>query len=279
MATSCNFCEGTSSRSHFPEYGIVKCENCGLIFFPLRQLQAAPEELYRKEYFQGGEYSDYGSDKAIFQKNFTARVRELSSRGKGGKLLEIGCAYGFFLQLAGEHFQAKGIDISSDAAKYAKDTLGLNAEAGNFLDLPDEVAAYDVICMWDTIEHLAAPMDYLKKAAIWLKPGGSLILTTGDIHSLLARARGSKWRQIHPPTHLYYFDQKTITRALGTAGLKVVSIKYPGQYRSFRSMMYEIFSLRLPKFKIIYQVFTLGGKLDFPIYLNTFDIMEVTAER
>ena len=59
------------------------------------------------------------------------------------------------------------------------------------------------MCLWDTIEHLAEPEAYLEKIAKSLPVGGWLFLTTGDIGSPMARARGSRWRMIHPPTHLY----------------------------------------------------------------------------
>lgn len=272
---SCKLCGST--RAPVPQFrGIVRCEDCGLIYFP-ENVDTA--ELYSKDYFHGDEYQDYVADKSILQKNFLGRVDYLAGLKPSGKLFEIGCAYGFFLEVAKKRYDVKGVDISADAASYAKNTLGLDVRSGDFLSLPDEKGAYDLICLWDTIEHLSEPFQYLKKASEWLKPGGNLVLTTGDIGSLIARARGEKWRQIHPPTHLYYFDQNSIARALSTAGLELVDYRTVGQYRSYRSMMHGLFQLRSPRLKWIYSLGTLGGKLDFPLYLNTFDIMQATARK
>lgn len=256
--------------------GIVRCRSCDLVYF---SEAVDTKALYGANYFHGGEYHDYSLDKGTLQRNFSGRVVYLEQILLKGRLLELGCAYGFFLELAAKKYEAQGIDISEDGVRNAKEKLGLNARHGDFLNFPDELSSYDVACLWDTIEHLPEPFQYLEKLGKWVKPGGHLVLTTGDFGSILARMRGRKWRQIHPPTHLFYFDKKTISRALEKAGFRVVEFSYVGQYRSYRSMFYELFCLRHPNFSWIYRLFTLNGRLDFPVYLNTFDIMQVTAQR
>lgn len=254
--------------------GIVKCPGCGLDYFPDN---ADTSALYQRDYFHGAEYQSYSEEKEILQRNFRPRLEDILKKQSSGKLLEIGCAYGFFLDLAKAHFQVKGVDITVEGTESARKNFGVNTICADFSSLPDESGSYDVICLWDTIEHLPEPFVYLKKAAAWLKPGGHLWLTTGDIGSHIARARGAKWRQIHPPTHLYYFDRSTIEKALLQAGLKMEKFEHVGQYRSLRTMAYVLFVLRSRRFKWLYDLFTLGGRFDLPVYLNTYDIMQVTA--
>ena len=254
--------------------GIVKCPGCGLDYFPDN---ADTSALYQRDYFHGAEYQSYSEEKEILQRNFKPRLADILQKHSSGKLLELGCACGFFLDLAKKHFQVKGVDITVEGTESARKNFGVEAICADFATLPDEKETYDVVCLWDTIEHLPEPFLYLKKAAGWLKPGGHLWLTTGDMGSVIAKARGEKWRQIHPPTHLYYFDRHSIEKALNSAGLKLEKFEHVGQYRSLKTMAYVLFVLRSPRLKWLYNLITLGGRFDLPIYLNTYDIMQVTA--
>ena len=259
----------------FPAQDIVKCPVCGLVFYQ----GTPPDHLYSDEYFTGGEYLDYPGDKKIIQRNFKRHIRLLQRLAPKGRLLELGCAYGFFLELARKHWEVKGIDVAAAGIRHARQIIGVNALQADFLTLADEPESWDVICLWDTIEHLPHPILTLRKAAAWLKPGGLLLLTTGDIESRLARWRGERWRQIHPPTHLYYFSAATLRKALADAGLQVQHVSYAGYSRGFRAMMYGLFALPDKKTRWLYQLLTFGGRLDFPIYLNLYDILLVIAKK
>jgi SAM-dependent methyltransferase len=82
---------------------------------------------------------------------------------------------------------------------------------------------FDAVCFWDTIEHLPQPAETLERAAQVLRPGGYLFATTGDFGSLLARLQGLRWRQIHPPTHLFYFTRRSLRALCDRLGLSEVS--------------------------------------------------------
>lgn len=261
----------------YPAQRIVRCRACGLIFY---DGPVAPEKLYGADYFAGGEYLDYVGDRSIIQRNFSSRVRQLRRLAPEGRLLEIGSAFGFFLDLARTHWDVKGLDISSEAVAHTRETLGIGAfDAGDFLDLPEEPDRYDVICLWDTIEHVSRPVRHIEKAARWLKPGGILAMTTGDAGSLLARLRGERWRQIHPPTHLYYFSTATLSRAVAGAGLEVCHRSHVGYWRSARAMLYGVLMLGRRRFPRLYALASLGGRLDFPVYLNLYDILLLIARK
>lgn len=263
-------------RPFYPRLGILQCPACGLVFY--RGPEVA-EALYTAEYFAGGEYHDYRADKAILQRNFRRRIVDLLELAPSGALLEIGSAYGFFLELAQAHWRARGLEISPDGAAHASGVLGLAVEHADFLSLPDEPGSYDIICMWDTLEHLAHPVRFLEKIGRWLKPGGYLVLTTGNIASAMSRWRGERWRLIHPPTHQYYFSPATLERAAIRAGLHLQRISHVGYYRSYRSMLSGLLSRRGPASSLLYNLATLGGRLDMPIYLNLHDIMMMVARK
>jgi len=276
-STVCELCGYAGRlRSLYADRGIVRCPACGLVFY---DGSVVPTEVYTKDYFVGGEYLDYLADKATIQRNFRQRIRDVRRLVPHGRLFEIGSAYGFFLELASQHWEVRGVEIVAQAAAYARTTLGLDVEVGDFLNLPDEVGRYDAICMWDVIEHLVHPRLVLAKASRWLKPGGYLVITTGDINSRMSRFRGSRWRLIDPPTHMYYFSPDTLDRALTGVGLAVCHRSHVGYFRSSKSMLYGILMLGWKEWPKLYRVLTLGGLLDFPVYVNLYDIMMVTAQK
>jgi cyclopropane fatty-acyl-phospholipid synthase-like methyltransferase len=275
--TTCELCgRGGAPVPFYPRQRIVRCPDCDLVFY---ESAVQAEALYGENYFNGGEYLDYVADKDVLQRNFRKRLPALRRFAPTGSLLEIGAAFGFFLEVARDHWQVRGIDVSSAGVAHMRDVLGVDAVQADFLDLPDEPERYDVICLWDTIEHLSHPVRYIEKAARWLKPGGLLAMTTGDLGSLLARLRRDRWRQIHPPTHLFYFSSRTLTAAVERAGLTVCHREHVGQSRSYRSMVHGICTLGRKKAPWLYEAATLGGRLDFPVYLNLYDTLLLMARK
>ena len=263
-------------ESFYPRCGIVRCPRCRLVYFP-DPVETAP--LYGDGYFRGGEYLDYAGDEAVLKRNFRQRVRELRRFSAGGSLLEIGAAYGFFLDVAREVWRVRGLEISPEGAAHIRETIGAEVTRGDFLDLPEEPDRYDVVCMWDTVEHLVHPVRTIEKAARWLKPGGVLAMTTGDVGSALARFRKDRWRQIHPPTHLFYFSKETLSNAVRRAGLEVCHTRHVGHSRSYRAMMHSIFVMGRRRRDFLYQAATLGGRLDAPITINLHDILLLIARK
>jgi len=275
----CLVCGGRYGPSPLP--GLAACESCG---FVSADLEISPDELralYSERYFTGGEYKDYVAERRLHEKHFLHRLKLLLrhvSQPETKTLFEVGCAYGFFLNLARERFRAvRGIDISVDAGRYARDVLHLDVTAGNLLQ-QDSIGNPDVVCLWDTIEHLDRPDAYLQKLSA-VMPGGSVIaLTTGDIGSLIARIRGSRWRQIHPPTHLHYFSAATLGALLRNCGFEVFYTDHEGTYRSLDTAAYIILNIRHRK-PALYRMLKKTGLLRITFYLNLYDIVLMLARK
>ncbi len=260
--------------------GLLRCPQCGFVFADMPADEPITlTSLYQDEYFKGGEYDDYLRDRPQLQANFADRIATLRRYSNGGKLFEIGAAYGFFLELAQAYWQPAGIDVAEPAARYARENLGLPVACGEFLQYPLDPASYDLFCMWDTIEHLARPDRYIERIAHHLRPGGVLALTTGDIGSLTARAQGERWRLIHPPTHLWYFSAQTLGQLLRRYGLEVVHLSHPGNYRSLSALA----RWGLTPFGAVgqsaYTRLARSGWATRGVNLNLFDIMFVIAQR
>lgn len=218
---------------------LCRCQQCGFVRAAELPDEQESNQLYTAEYFQGQEYGDYLADREVHRRNFAARLRDMERlAGPLKSVFEIGCAYGLWLELLSERgIRAAGIDISSEAVRYATEQLGQQASQGNFLQAPLAAGEFEAFCLWDTIEHLSDPSATIERAAQLLPEGGWLFLTTGDIGSRMARWRGRRWRMIHPPTHLHYFSRATIKRLLARHGLTVVEIRAVGVYRTVHSVL------------------------------------------
>ncbi len=278
-----NQCVVCGSAARKPLYkGIVQCSQCGHVYADLAMSDEEMMELYRKNYFFGEEYSDYLRDKPILQKNFRTRMKVLKRFLKPElhkRLLEIGSAYGFFLEVAKPDFESVcGIDITEDGCNYASETLHLPVIQDDFLAHDFGGQQFEVMTMWDTIEHLREPNLYLEKLSGLMPSGSLLTFTTGDIDGWNARLRKENWRMIHPPTHVHYFSRRTLAQMLDRYGYDVVYSKHCGFYRSLDMVLYMILVLRQNK-PMLYKALAATGLTKIDFYLNMYDIMYVIARK
>jgi SAM-dependent methyltransferase len=279
MKGDCLVCGGEYHPSRIP--GLLTCTECKFTTANLTLSEEQLRELYTAEYFAGNEYRDYVEDRAVMEKQFRRRLEKLLRFVPGAStksLFEIGCAHGFFLGVARNAFHAvAGVDLSEDAVAYARQKLGVEPRSSDFLT-HQFVVPPDLICLWDTIEHLARPDLYLRKIADSLPPGGVLALTTGDLDSWVARARGRRWRQIHPPTHLHYFSRKTLSELLNRSGFKIEYIGSEGMHRHVDTMAYIVLSLKHNR-RHLYSWLSKTSLLNWDLYLNLGDIIFVVATK
>jgi SAM-dependent methyltransferase len=237
--------------------------------------------LYDGAFFAGHGYADYIADRSVIQRNFRRRLRTVTRYVPHGVLIEVGCAHGFFLDLARTSFDVRGYEVSLDAARYARDVIGVPVTSADFLsDKNAQPGSADAIAMWDVIEHLESPERVVERCAWILRPGGHLFVTTGDRDAWLPRFQAQRWRLICPPIHLHYFSRDTLSRLLRRTGFDIVEVDYPGCWRSVREILHGLFILgREDGPSTLYGVLRRILPLSVAVYLNTFDIMCVVARR
>src|SRR6185295_20307060 len=233
IAPRCAVCGGADAR---PFWGalLVQCSACSLVRAADRFFAIDPERLYDAGYFTGAEYVDYRGDRRAAATNARRRIRVLLRLAPAARtLFEIGAAYGYFLAAAARYWSSSGIEVSAHAASEAA-RLGVRCMPGDYALADPPRTAPDLVCLWDTIEHLADPRGVLEKVAVEIAPGGLVAISTGDIGAWLPRFQRARWRQIHPPTHLWYFSADTLTQLLQNLGFRVLFVTHPPFYRSLR---------------------------------------------
>ncbi|MBK7893379.1 MAG: class I SAM-dependent methyltransferase [Anaerolineaceae bacterium] len=108
--------------------------------------------------------------------NLQHQIRSVTDRELNGRLLDIGCATGNYLaEMRKLNWDVNGIELQTEAAQYAQKRLNLDVYNGDLLTYPASQNKFDVITMWDVLEHTHQPLQVLAKARNLLKPGGLLI--------------------------------------------------------------------------------------------------------
>lgn len=275
---SCEVCDTPGEALGYA--GLLCCPRCSHVWADLSLGTEALARLYQRSYFFGDEYGNYVDDRRIIEKNFAGRLATLRRflTPAHRHLFEVGCAYGFFLNAARPLFASvQGIDVSEDAVQYAAREFGVSVLQGDLLkaELPPVI---DVACLWDTIEHLATPREYLDAVAARMPAGALIAITTGDIASFNARRQKARWRLIHPPTHVHYFTRQSLCQLLERCGFRVVHVEHPGVYRSVTGMIHNVVSLKWQRPRLgAWLQRLVPARLD--LYLNLYDIMYIVAER
>lgn len=114
--------------------GVKQCSNCGHCMPDMDARSLNLKVVYGDGFFSGDETVDYLRDRSVFEKQFRDRLKDVKKYQSGGDLVEIGCAYGFFLAVAQESYRAQGFDIAEGPVVYARECLGVDARCEDFLD-------------------------------------------------------------------------------------------------------------------------------------------------
>ncbi len=212
-------------RAKFQKKGIeiLECRVCGLAFW-VPETDFEPEGVYGANYFGGGGvgYDDYSSLEPALRANFAKRLRGVAPARSGARLLDMGAALGFGVsEAARAGFSAFGLEVSRSAVRRAAAVAPGAVVAANGLRLPFRTASFDAVTLWDVLEHLSDPAAALREIARVLVPGGRLLLTTGDVGSLVARLSGPRWHLYTLPEHLFFFSRRSLCLLLDAEGFEI----------------------------------------------------------
>lgn len=212
--------------SKFPvDYYIT--EQSGLIFVkeppPVSAMVAYAEEEYST-----GLYKDYARAADLKYATFERRIQLIHRLGvRSGRLLDVGCACGFFLEAAVAYgFDATGFEFSSEAIALARSDIRARIIQGdaNALTLHN-VKGFDVIVAFDIIEHTQDPLRFLNELRDLLRPGGWLVLSTPDTNHFLRYIMGSRWPMLQPLQHTFLFSRRAIRSVLERSGYRGICIE------------------------------------------------------
>lgn len=219
----CPLCEsGSAAASRYaqPPYRVVRCSACGLWYLNPRVRADVASAYYESDdYFAGGEagYGDYSVQEQSLRAGFRALLVRLERLGAtGGRLLEVGCGYGYFLDECREHFVERiGVEMSPAAARAAAELSGATVHSS--IDEVPADARFDLVFASHVIEHVYEPVSFTKRLLRHLEPGGAIVYSTPDMGSLWRKLLGARWPSFKYPEHVAFFDGETLNRLFTVA--------------------------------------------------------------
>jgi len=184
----------------------------------------------QKVFFIGasrGRIKDYLKNKSRFWGAAQSKIKEIEKLfPHKGKLLDLGCAGGLFLDVARDSgWDVQGIEPSKWGKDIATRYLNLDVIQGTLQTVRPTKIPFDVVTFFDVIEHLQDPLTELQRIKSVLKENGLLVVTTPNIESFVAKALGISWSMITLPEHLFYFSPETLSKMLKKSGFKVEKIE------------------------------------------------------
>ena len=206
---------------------IVECRQCGLVYTNPRADSHDIADTY--EAVQDPLYVEEREGRVLTFRHHLQPLERVVGSPEGRPLLDVGCHIGVFVEIAARRgWEAWGVEPSLWAVERAQ-ANGLHVVQGTTATADLPTGYFDVVTLWDVIEHLADPRGELERVHRLLKPGGVVVVHTIDIDSLLARLMGARWPWLME-MHVYYFSRRTLRMMLQQCGFEVISDRPQGRY-------------------------------------------------
>jgi 2-polyprenyl-3-methyl-5-hydroxy-6-metoxy-1,4-benzoquinol methylase len=194
-----------------------------------------------------------------------------------GRLLDIGCAAGFFVREAKDQgWDATGIEPSKWLVDWGIKNLKQRLYPGTLRQGMFKDQEFDVLTMWDVLEHVSDPTNELQECNRILKPGGMLVINYPDFGSTLAKLSGSRWWFLLS-NHLYYFTQKTMRKYLKKTGFKIerFSMHWQTLPLGYLTKIFSIYSPGLSRFTGLLLKKIRMGNIPVPYYAAQTNVVAV----
>lgn len=196
-----------------------------------------------------------------------------------GRLLDLGCASGRFLDLM-QGWECYGAEIVPAYVEIAQKRHGDRILAGAFEDYPIQSSFFDAITLQDVFDHMPQPLGVLRQCHAMLRPGGLLVIKVHNISCLYARITGRKFYALVPPSHLFYYNRRTLKLALEATGFHVREARFIGHLLRLQTVFFRLSrgNPRAPSYRIYRRI--AGSWLgNLRLRKNLHDIITVVAQR
>jgi len=285
---NCGLCGGTERDLKFRDglFSVVICKACGLTYVtPRLSDDSLLSDVYNETYWSSQAakhhgYTDYRADQPLYLKTYRRRLAVIRRHfSEAGRVLDVGCAAGFFLRVMQEEgWDVTGLEPSDAIRSHAAELIGSENVHGELLgEAPLRPASFDLVTMWDVIEHIPDAVSALKAAKQLLAPGGKLLIETQNVDSRAAKVLGKRWQHYKHAEHIYHFNPKTLKELLDQAGFEILENRATlgGKYVSMgfiaerAGRLHPVLSALLSPLNLLRNA---------AVYVNLFDEMIVVAQ-
>ena len=234
-ATSCLLCGSINAQPFLTltdmllglggTFSLVRCRQCRLVYQNPRPAESAIGAYYPPEYdpFVAPPWTEWRIIPRLVQlhgprKRWRLIERWAARRDGPRRILDVGCATGIFLAAGSHEWQKVGVELTEDAAAFARKAFGLTIHQGTLEAAPLTAGEFDVVTMWDVVEHLHHPRRTLERIGELLRPDGIFVFRVPNLDAWDARLFGRYWAGLDQPRHLFVPDEQTISRLLSATG-------------------------------------------------------------
>jgi 2-polyprenyl-3-methyl-5-hydroxy-6-metoxy-1,4-benzoquinol methylase len=244
---------------------IYACLNDDLFFSDDKKKENFQYDL---NYFDSSPYSKEQIFNNIYFQEKLNKIIALTQEKKP-VILDVGCGWGNFLQvMKNSHLPYLGVDLSPTAVKICQEKK-LNCQEADLINLSKTKSQqYSAITLFQVIEHIKNPLEYLKATKKLLKKNGILLITTPNNRSPLRHLFGSRWSVYNTPSHYFFYSKKSLERLLKAAGFSSFRVKIDHfRFFSLSYILQRIFKKKLSIFQVI----------NFPVPTDPWGDLEATV--
>lgn len=209
-------------RLFFPDryFTLVRCVDCGFVYLNPRPDATEIERHYPAEGYSVPEVPDE------IPPAFRWRLRQIEARRPEGRLLDVGCGNGLFLAYAlRSGWDGYGLDNSPGGVQEVQKRLGDRVALTTLLEAGYPPGSFDIVCLFEVLEHLPDPIDHLREIRRILKPQGWVFLSIPNFASLERWIFGKWWAGLDAPRHFQQFTPESLRYCMETAGLEVAELR------------------------------------------------------
>lgn len=233
----CVLCGGRNGKlvlNCADEYQLFECQVCSAVSanIDLENESGHVASVYQEDdsYYQqvlSNIVKTFDYRKSLFGKQrFDYCLKRVGLEPDSAKVLDVGCGVGYFLSyLKDMGVEARGLEVDPCQVRYCTE-IGLSVGSNELSKEPD--GKYDLITMFDVLEHLANPVSMIGTAADKLRPGGYLIAYTPSFHSVGFELMGAKQNLLCPFQHVCFYTEKSLGYLSKQVGLNLKSVEYYG---------------------------------------------------
>ncbi len=218
----CALCHGSRHKTFLiaKQRTVIECAECGLR--ALSPMPSLDEMVSVNEETVHPFFNACLEDEDSYRRYFAPKLDDLQRYEPSGRLLDVGCGAGFFLDAArARGFAVQGVDLSPVPASYATEQLGLDVTVGSLYGYESIGDAFDAVTIFQTIEHDPDPAALCAQLFRLLKPGGALMVTTPAADGFVARVMGKRWFGYRNVEHVSFFSRASLRHALEAAGFEI----------------------------------------------------------
>ena len=246
--TACGICGGTDLTPLFRAadlnfhttddvFTIARCRGCGVAQTVPRMSEKELGQHYPSRYYPTVvlDAAQYERSIGRYQKD---KIRVVRRFRRSGRVLDIGCGAGYFLHEAAEAgYDPEGLEFSKEAAAFGRTHWNLRIAEGDLLNASLADGSFDIVTMWQVLEHLPRASDALGRVRSILRPGGLLIAAVPNFGSWQSKIFRGRWYHLDVPRHQFHFDTRALRTFLENRGFRVAGVDYHSPEHNWAGIM------------------------------------------